>query len=88
MELILNTFGVSLNHDNDGFVITNKDGRQRIPTVGISSIQKSGDKTIFVPANLLKNSSITDKITVKGEYVPSFDKKKGKEGYKAVRITK
>ena len=49
---------------------------------------KSGDKTIFVPANLLKNSGITDKITVKGEYVPSFDKKKGKEGYKAVRISK
>ena len=49
---------------------------------------KSGDKTIFVPANLLKNSGITDKMTVKGEYVPSFDKKKGKEGYKAVRITK
>ena len=31
MELILNTYGVSLNRDNEGFVITSKDGRQRIP---------------------------------------------------------
>lgn len=39
MELILNTFGVSLNRDNEAFVITNKDGRRRIPTDGIKSIQ-------------------------------------------------
>ncbi len=62
-------------------------GRITISPSGFGFV-KSGDKTIFVPANLLKNSGITDKITVKGEYVPSFDKKKGKEGYKAVRITK
>lgn len=62
-------------------------GRITISPSGFGFV-KSGDKTIFVPATLLKNSGITDKITVKGEYVPSFDKKKGKEGYKAVRITK
>jgi len=28
MELVLNTYGVSLNRENDGFVITSKDGRQ------------------------------------------------------------
>ena len=39
MELVLNTYGVSLNRDNEGFVITSKDGIQRIPTVGITSIQ-------------------------------------------------
>lgn len=39
MELVLNTFGVSLNRDNEGFVITSKDGRQRIPADGIKSIQ-------------------------------------------------
>lgn len=39
MELILNTFGTSLNRDNEGFVITHKDGRQRIPADGIKSIQ-------------------------------------------------
>ena len=31
MELVLNTFGTSLNRDNEGFVVTHKDGRQRIP---------------------------------------------------------
>ena len=41
MELILNTFGTSLNRDNEGFVITHKDGRQRIPVDGIKSIQIS-----------------------------------------------
>lgn len=39
MELVLNTFGTSLNRDNQGFVITNQDGRQRIPVQGIRSIQ-------------------------------------------------
>ena len=41
MELILNTFGTSLNRDNEGFVITHKDGKQRIPVAGIKSIQIS-----------------------------------------------
>ena len=35
MELILNTFGVTLNRDNECFVITTADGRQRIPPDGI-----------------------------------------------------
>ncbi len=39
MELVLNTFGVSLNRDNEGFVVVSKDGRQRIPSDGIRSIQ-------------------------------------------------
>lgn len=39
MELILNTFGVCLNRDNEAFVVTHKDGRQRIPVEGIDSIQ-------------------------------------------------
>ena len=41
MELILNTFGVTLNRDNECFVITTADGRQRIPPDGIKSIQVS-----------------------------------------------
>lgn len=41
MELVLNTFGTSLNRDNEGFVITTAEGRQRIPTEGITSIQIS-----------------------------------------------
>lgn len=39
MELILNTFGVALNRDNEAFVVTHKDGKQRIPVDSITSIQ-------------------------------------------------
>lgn len=39
MELVLNTYGASLNRDNEGFVITMNGERQRIPAVGITSIQ-------------------------------------------------
>ncbi len=39
MELILNTYGVSLNRDNEAFVITHSDGSQRVPITGITSIQ-------------------------------------------------
>jgi len=38
MELVINNFGTSLSRDNNGFVIINADGRQRIPVSGISSI--------------------------------------------------
>ena len=53
MELILNTFGVSLNRDNEGFVITSKDGRQRIPVDGIKSIQISRGAQISSDAVML-----------------------------------
>ncbi len=39
MDLVINTFGVSLTKDNDGFVISNHDGVQKIPVNGIRSIQ-------------------------------------------------
>ena len=39
MELVLNTFGTSLSRDNEGFVITHKDGKKRLPAIGIKSIQ-------------------------------------------------
>ena len=53
MELILNTFGTSLNRDNEGFVITHKDGRQRLPVVGIKSIQISRGANITSDAVML-----------------------------------
>ena len=53
MELILNTYGVSLNRDNEGFVITSKDGRQRIPADGIKSIQVSRGAQITSDAVML-----------------------------------
>ena len=53
MELILNTFGTSLNRDNEGFVITHKDGRQRIPVDGLKSIQISKGAQITSDAVIL-----------------------------------
>lgn len=53
MDLILNTYGVSLNRDNDGFVISNADGRQRIPVTGIRSIQVHRGSQITSDAILL-----------------------------------
>ena len=53
MELVLNTFGTSLNRDNEGFVVTHKDGRQRIPVAGIKSIQISRGAQITSDAVML-----------------------------------
>ena len=53
MELILNTYGVSLNRDNEGFVITTSDGKQRIPVAGIDSIQISRGAQITSDAVML-----------------------------------
>ena len=53
MELVLNTFGTSLSRDNEGFVITHKDGRQRLPVVGIKSIQISKGAQITSDAVML-----------------------------------
>lgn len=39
MELILNTFGTSINRDNNGFVIRSKGREQRVPLQGITAIQ-------------------------------------------------
>ena len=53
MELILNTYGVSLNRDNEGFIISTTDGKQRIPAVGIDSIQISRGAQITSDAVML-----------------------------------
>ena len=53
MELVLNTFGTSLNCDNEGFVITHKDGKQRLPVAGIKSIQISRGAQITSDAVML-----------------------------------
>lgn len=53
MELVLNTFGTSLSRDNDGFVISNHDGKQRIPAPGLRSIQISRGAQISSDAVLL-----------------------------------
>lgn len=53
MELILNTFGISINRDNEAFVITSKDWRQRIPVDDIKSIQISRGAQITSDAVML-----------------------------------
>ncbi len=53
MDLILNTFGTSLNRDNEAFVIHHKDGRQRLPIAGINSIHISKGAQITSDAVLL-----------------------------------
>jgi len=53
MELVINTFGTSLNRDNEGFVISTSEGRQRIPAEGITSIQISKGAQITSDAVML-----------------------------------
>ncbi len=53
MELVINTFGVSLSRDNEGFVVSNSDGKQRIPAEGITSIQISRGAQITSDAVML-----------------------------------
>ena len=53
MELVLNTYGTSLNRDNEGFVISTSEGRQRIPAEGITSIQISKGAQITSDAVIL-----------------------------------
>lgn len=53
MELILNTYGTSLNRENERFVITTTEGRQRIPAEGITSIQISRGAQITSDAVML-----------------------------------
>mgnify|MGYP002853099524 CR=1 FL=1 len=53
MELILNTFGVSLNRDNEAFVITKKGERHRVPVDDVKSIQISRGAQITSDAVML-----------------------------------
>ena len=53
MEIILNTFGTSINRDNEAFVVTHKDGKQRIPPNGIKSLHISRGAQITSDAVLL-----------------------------------
>ena len=53
MDLILNTCGTSITCENGGFLITHKDGKQRVPAEGIKSIQVSKGAQITSDAVLL-----------------------------------
>ena len=53
MELVINTFGTSLNRDSEGCVISTAEGRHRIPAEGITSIQISRGAQITSDAVML-----------------------------------
>jgi len=53
MEIVLNTFGVSLNRDNEAFVITQKGERHCIPVDDVKSIQISRGALISSDAVML-----------------------------------
>lgn len=69
MELVINNFGVSLSRDNEGFVVKNADGRQRVPACGITSIQISRGAQITSDAVML---------AVENEIEVLFNDKSGK----------
>lgn len=53
MELVLNTFGVSLSRDMEGFVVVTNEGKQRVMADGIKSIQVGRGAQISSDAVLL-----------------------------------
>lgn len=53
MELVLNTFGCSLSRDNEAFVITYQERKQRVPVDGVSSIQVNRGVKVSSDAILL-----------------------------------
>ena len=38
LELVINTYGVSIKKENEGFIVSTADDTQRIPAVGIDRI--------------------------------------------------
>ena len=53
MELVLNTFGTTLGRDSESFVISNADGKQKIPAEGIKTIRVSNGAQVSSDAVLL-----------------------------------
>ena len=64
MQLILSTFGTSLNRDNEGFVVTQEKMRQRIPADDVSLIQISNAASITSDAVLLAMEKEIDVVFV------------------------
>lgn len=64
MQLILSTFGTSLNRDNEGFVVTQDKMRQRIPADDVSLIQISNAASITSDAVLLAMEKEIDVVFV------------------------
>ena len=79
MELVLNTFGTSLNRDNEAFVVSNKKGRQRVPVDGVTSIQIGRGVQVTSDAVLLAIEHEIDVLFMDRGGMP--------EGESGVRVT-
>jgi len=64
MELVINSFGTSLSRDTGGFVIINSEGKQRVPTSGIKSIQIGRGAQITSDAVMLAVENETEVLFV------------------------
>ncbi len=53
IQIVLNTYGTLLNRDNEAFVVTNDQGKRRIPTDGVTSIMLTRGTSITSDAVLL-----------------------------------
>ena len=53
MEIVINTYGTSVNRDNEGFVITTPDGRQRVPIEGVTALRVTNGAQLTSDAIML-----------------------------------
>ncbi|MBQ9821991.1 MAG: CRISPR-associated endonuclease Cas1 [Muribaculaceae bacterium] len=53
MQIVLNTYGTLLNRDNEAFVVTNDQGKRRIPTDGVTSIMLTRGTSLTSDAVML-----------------------------------
>lgn len=70
MELVLNSFGISLSKDNDGFLVSGPECRQHIPTQGVDSIRIAQGAKITSDAVLLAIANEIDVLFVDKEGKP------------------
>lgn len=53
MEIVINTYGTSVNRDNEGFVITTPDGRQRVAVDGVTALRVTNGAQLTSDAIML-----------------------------------
>ena len=53
MEIVINTYGTSVNRDNEGFVISTPDGRQRVAVDGVTAIRVTNGAQLTSDAIML-----------------------------------
>ena len=78
-------FGTQLKKKNTNQQTVDFEGKIKISEGGFGFVRFDG-KTIFVPAKLISDSQVLDNSIVKGKFTESFDKKKNKQGFMAVKL--